>query len=107
MREVRYLISGCVALASAATVVADVQFNEAAIDLPGTDNGVEFIELRSDTPSFSMSGLTLLVIEGDGASPGLIDQALNLGAFSTGTNNLFLCATRQPSLCRRPPPRPR
>jgi hypothetical protein len=70
---------------------ADLVINEIFLNPPGADNGQEFVELRGTTGGIeSMAGLTLIGIEGDGTAPGLIDFALNLGAFSTGTNGLFL-----------------
>jgi len=82
-------ILGTLAIAPAS---AQVRINEFFINPPDAagDNGLEFFELVSNTPSFSLSGLTLLSIEGDGTSAGVIDQAFNLSAFSTGTNGLFL-----------------
>lgn len=70
-----------------------ILLNEILVNPPGTDNGVEFLELRGSSGGIeSMSGLTFLVIEGDGTAPGagVIDVALSLSAFSTGTNGLFL-----------------
>jgi hypothetical protein len=101
MRQLLTAVLGGVCFA-AVSAQADVRFNEFAADLPGTDNGSEFIELRSDTPSFSMSGLTLVVIEGDGANAGLIDVALDLNSFSTGANGLFLW--RDAATVLQPPP---
>lgn len=39
-----------------------------------------------------MAGLYLLVIEGDTTGGGILDVAIDLGGFSTGTNGLFLRA---------------
>ena len=75
-------------LAAGATQGA-IRFSEIFQDAPGTDNGQEFIELCGDANE-SLAGLWLLAIEGDGASPGVVDQAINLGAFSLGSNGLFL-----------------
>jgi hypothetical protein len=85
-------LAGIAALSSfAGTSQAAIVLNELFINPPGTDGGQEFIELRSTTGGTeAMTGLTLLMIEGDGTTPGLIDQALSLNAFSTGTNGLFL-----------------
>ena len=77
--------------AVAATSRATIQLNEIFINPPGTDNGQEFIEFLSTTGGVeSLAGLTLIGVEGDGSTPGPIDFILNLGAFSTGTNGLFL-----------------
>lgn len=70
---------------------AAIQINEIFLNPPGADNGQEFVELRSTTGGVeSLSGLTLLGIEGDGTNAGIIDFTLDLGAFSTGSNGLFL-----------------
>jgi hypothetical protein len=90
-RHVRNALAvASVTLGLASIASAQIRINEIFINPAGTDNGTEFIELLSDTGGFSMSGLTLLIVEGDGSSAGVIDQALSLSAFSTGTNGLFL-----------------
>lgn len=78
---------------TAAVANAQVTFNEVVANPPGTDQGVEFIELKSASPSFSMNGLTILILEGDcgaGCVAGTIDVVLPLAGKSTGTNSLFL-----------------
>ncbi|MFO0830616.1 MAG: hypothetical protein U0637_02110 [Phycisphaerales bacterium] len=95
--------SVCALFASAAG--AQVQFNEVLVNPPGSDNGNEFIELRSAAPGYDMTGLTVVIIEGDcgaGCVAGTIDYALSLDGKSTGTNSLFLwrdaSSTLPPSL---------
>jgi len=88
----RSLCKVAVALAAAAVGSASfgqVQINEFLVNPPGTDNGSEFFELIGP-PSYDLTGLTLLVIEGDGGNKGTIDQALSLDGKSIGTNGLFL-----------------
>jgi hypothetical protein len=85
----------CAAVALLALCVgsshATMLLNEVFVNPAGTDNGREFIELRSSTDGVeAMTGLTLVIIEGEGTNAGIVDQALDLGAFSTGTNGLFL-----------------
>lgn len=87
---------------AASSASAQVFINEVFVNPPGTDNGFEYFELRSLTPSFSLSGLWFLIIEGDGTGAGTVDQALNLGTFSTGTNGLFLW--RDSTTVLQPPP---
>ncbi len=87
----KFALSVCAAIASAAG--AQVQFNEVLVNPPGSDNGNEFIELKSSVPNYDMTGLTIVVIEGDcgaGCVAGTIDVVLNLGGKSTGSNSLFL-----------------
>lgn len=67
-----------------------ILFNEVFINPPSTDNGQEFVELISSTGGVeSLAGLTLVIIEGDGASSGVVDQAIALSG-STGSNGLWL-----------------
>ncbi len=71
---------------------AQVVFNEVMVNPPGTDNGYEFFELKSSTPGFDLTGLTLVVIEGDcggGCVAGVIDQVIPLTG-ATGANSLYL-----------------
>lgn len=85
------VLFGLSAIGFIQSVQGAITLNEIFINPPGTDNGQEFIEIRSTTGGVeSMSGLSLIILEGDGASPGLVDVVLNLSAFSTGTNGLFL-----------------
>ncbi len=87
----RFALTGLLAIGLSTASHAAIMLNEIFVNPPGSDNGQEFIELKSTTGGVeSMAGLTLLIIEGDGSSPGLIDQALPLSSFSTGTNGLFL-----------------
>ncbi len=79
------LFAGLAAPASAAVLI-----NEVFANAPGTDNGAEYFEIRSTTGATALTGLTFLVIEGGAASAGVVDVALSLGSFSTGTNGLFL-----------------
>lgn len=85
------------ARAEAAVFISEIFSNP-----PGNDNGAEFFELGSTTPSESMNGLTLLVIEGDGTNAGIVDQAFNLNGLSTGSNGLFL--RRDSATVLLPPP---
>ena len=75
-------------LAAAASSQA-VVINEFAINPAGTDNGGEFFELLGGANE-ALTDLWLIVIEGDAAAAGTIDQAFDLDAFSTGSNGLFL-----------------
>lgn len=67
-----------------------IWLNELGFNPPGTDGGFEFFEIAGDAGA-SLNGLTLVVIEGDGApAAGTIDQALSLNGLSIGSNGLFL-----------------
>jgi hypothetical protein len=91
---------------------AAIVFNEFFVDPPGgtavPDDGREYFELRStDGGVESMSGLTLVYLDGDGGNVGGIEMAINLSTFSTGTNGLFLWRDRNdlfPNLSPAPDP---
>jgi hypothetical protein len=102
--QINRLAAVCGLAASAACVSAQVRFNEVAIDVPSTDNGNEFFELKSDVAGYSLSDLTILEIEGDGNNKGLTDQALSLAGQSTGSNKLFLW--RDSTVVLEPAPAP-
>lgn len=81
---------------------AQVSLNEIFINPPGTDNGLEFVEIRSSTPSFPLDGYWLLAIEGDGAAAGTVDLAYSLNGLTTGANGYLLLRDATSSLV--PPP---
>ncbi|MBL8900322.1 MAG: hypothetical protein JNM84_22005, partial [Planctomycetes bacterium] len=89
MQSHRFLSAALCAALGAGTASAQFHLSEILVDLPGTDNGQEAIELRG-APNASLAGWGLLMIDGDTTASGTIDQALDLGAFSTGANGLFL-----------------
>ena len=78
-----------IALLSVA-VHAQVSLNEIYINPPGTDNGVEFVEIRTQAPATSLDGYWFIGIEGDGAAAGTVDFAYNLSTFSSGANGYLL-----------------
>lgn len=80
-------ITALLALASGAS--AAIRINEMIIDGPGTDNGIEFVELFGNAGE-SLNGVWLISIEGDGANPGAVDFAVDYTGFSMGSNGLFL-----------------
>ena len=71
--------------------IPTVVLNEIGINPPGTDDNFEFIELKG-TASASLAGLSIIVLEGDGAAPGagVIDQIISLNSLSLGSNGLLL-----------------
>lgn len=76
--------------ATAAIIINELLINHSS-DLTAADQDREFLEFRSTTGGVeAMTGLTFLYIEGDGGNAGIIDFALDLGAFSTGTNGLVV-----------------
>jgi hypothetical protein len=59
------------------------------INSPGTDDGFEYFEVLG-SPGQSLANMYFIVIEGDAAGPGVIDQVKSLGALSLGANGLLL-----------------
>jgi hypothetical protein len=55
----------------------------------GTDDGFEYVEIIH-TPSTALTGLTLVEIDGDGASSGIINSAISLNSYTTGSNGILL-----------------
>ncbi len=92
------------AMAFGPSVQAALMINELLFNPPGGDNGQEYLEIRSDDPNASLSGLWFLVIEGEGGVAGIVDQAVDLGAFSTGSNGLFLLRDAATTLVPNPDP---
>ncbi|MBK6942820.1 MAG: hypothetical protein IPH13_21825 [Planctomycetes bacterium] len=75
--------------ASAQAAQTQISLSELFVNPPGTDNGQEGFELYGP-PSTSLAGYKLVIVEGDGTGAGLVDVVLDLGAFSTGTNGVFV-----------------
>jgi predicted extracellular nuclease len=66
-----------------------VLINEVLASHSGTDD-TEFVELYG-TPGYSLSGLSLIVVEGDAFGQGTIDRRFDFKAFQEiGTNGFFL-----------------
>lgn len=99
----RTFICSLAALALAAASFAQVRINEMSRDVPGSDDTLEFVELKG-APGTSLDGLWLLVIEGDNSSNGLIDQAIPLTGQMLGANGLLLI--RDNALVLNPTPDP-
>jgi predicted extracellular nuclease len=67
----------------------DVVINEVLASHSGTDD-TEFVELFG-TPGYSLSGLSLIVVEGDAFDPGRIDRRFDFKPFhQIGANGFFL-----------------
>lgn len=71
---------------------AQVRITEAMVNPPGGgDAGREFIEIQSCRPNFSLQGYWLIGIDGENVfNPGNIHWAIDLSAYSTGSNGLLL-----------------
>ena len=81
---------GLAALASAQTNPQGVYVSEIIIDPSGTDNGIEYLEVKGPAGT-SLAGWYMLSIEGDGAAAGLVDQSYAFeSTWSIGANGLML-----------------
>ncbi len=81
----------------------DFTLSELLFNPPGTDQGQESIEIRG-VPGTLLANMFLLVIEGDAAGAGVIDQRIDLSAYATGSNGLLLI--RDSAVVLSPPPSP-
>jgi hypothetical protein len=92
MTRTRCLAPALTALAvglCASSTFGQVQLTEIYVNPTGTDDGQESVEFRG-TAGSSLAGYFFIVIEGDGAGAGVVDAVVDLGAFSVGSNGLFL-----------------
>lgn len=96
------LMIGFVALAAAAQGQAFL--SEIFINPPGTDEGVEALEIQSSEASYSLAGWKLIIIDGDGNAAGGVDQLIDLGPFSTGASGLLLIRDAATALVPEPDP---
>jgi hypothetical protein len=86
-----------VALGVASAARADIKINELYYSPEDPSEGRQFFEIINTAGAAPLTGLWLLEIDGDPAqadgqldNPGQVLNAINLGAFSTGPNGLFL-----------------
>ena len=88
----RGIASIVVATGLALCAMAQVRITEAFVNPPGgNDAGREFIEIQSCRPNFSLQGYWLIGIDGENFfNPGNIHWAIDLSAYSTGSNGLLL-----------------
>jgi hypothetical protein len=88
----RGIASIVVATGLALCAMAQVRITEAMVNPPGSpDRGREFIEIQSCQPNFSLQGYWLIGIDGENIfNPGNIHWAIDLSAYSTGSNGLLL-----------------
>ncbi len=96
---------GVAVVFAAGAMAQSAWLNEILVNPPGSDDGQEFIELRTDEPGASLDGLTIVIVEADGGvsgNAGTIDAALDLSGFFTGDNGLFLW--RDSGTVLQPPP---
>lgn len=97
----KHLVRACALIGLAGMAQAQFTLSELGVDLPGSDNGQEFVEL-SGPPSASLAGYYLLLVEGDGSGAGVVDAVVNLGSYSLGSNGVLLI--RDSSVVLQPAP---
>ncbi|HWR93588.1 MAG TPA: endonuclease [Flavobacterium sp.] len=68
---------------------AQVVINELDTDTPSTDDR-EFIELKSDTPKFSLDGYVLVLFNGTGSQKNLSYYVVDLDDYITDENGIFV-----------------
>jgi len=83
---------------------AQVRITEAMVNPPASpDTGREFIEIQSCRPNFSLQGYWLIGIDGENFfNPGNIHWAIDLSAYSTGSNGLLLVRDGEATLLPAP-----
>ena len=98
------ILSAGAALAFAHAAQGAVTLNELQFDAPGTNPDKRFFEFKSSTGGVeSLSGLTLLAIDGDGGAAGVVDFVHTFAADdATGANGLALL--RDGAAAINPPP---
>ncbi len=101
MKPLRYSMAVMAVLFGSLALNAQIQFNEIFFNPPGTDNGNEFVEIAGP-PNSALTNVWLVVIEGDAANAGVVDQAVNLTGNTIGANGLFL--QRDAATVLLPPP---
>lgn len=74
---------------ASAGAFAQFTINELFVNPQGTDDGFEYAEIKG-TPGASLTGISFVSIEGDGAGAGLADRVVDLSSFSLGSNGLLL-----------------
>lgn len=71
-------------------VISQVFINELDADTPSSDN-LEFLELKSTTPNFSLNGYVLVFYNGFTSGTGSLSyNAIDLDGYSTDVNGIFL-----------------
>ncbi|MFN9785271.1 MAG: thrombospondin type 3 repeat-containing protein [Planctomycetia bacterium] len=83
------LFASSIVGAAAAQGVPAFYLSELAIDIPGTDQSQEFVEIRGPANT-AMTDWYLLTVDGDGGASGVVDQSIPLSGFTTGSNGLLL-----------------
>ena len=109
----RMLVGWLAALLAAGTLGnahAALRLNELYVDpedrLAPNDEGFgrEFFEIISDAPNESLAGVWFLEIDGQALNRGIVRQAIDLSAYSTGANGLFLWRDNDDILVPNPHP---
>ena len=78
------------------TIVAQLVINEVDSDTPSTDTK-EFIELKSDTPNFSLNGFVVVLFNGSISGGNSSYYSIDLDGFTTDINGLLLIGSNNVS----------
>ncbi len=102
-RMVSMMAAGVVAATAVAGAFGAIppRMTEMLFNPPGVDGGFESIELAGE-PGQQLTGVSLVIIEGDAGGAGVIDVVINLGTWSFGSNGLLLI--RDSATVLVPPP---
>ncbi len=100
MKKIVTIVAALAAAAgSAQAQTRELVINEAFINPPssaGADGTREYVELKSALPNMALTGIWLVQIDGDNSeandstATGVIDQAIDLSSYTTGSNGLLL-----------------
>lgn len=89
MKQLRWLIILVFIQWSSMIAAQILVINELDCDTPGLDN-LEFIELKSSAPNFTMDGYTLVFFNGSTNGGNASYLALDLDGYATDVNGIFL-----------------
>jgi len=84
-----------------ATTPHDFFLSELIINIPGSDQGGEAIEITGPANA-SLDGWWVIVIDGDLSSSGVVDAKISLNGFSTGANGVCLIRDTADTLSPEP-----
>ncbi len=77
-------------------ITAQIVINEVDSDTPSTDTK-EFIELKSDTPNFSLNGFVVVLFNGSTSGGNSSYYSIDLDGFTTDINGLLLIGSNDVS----------
>ncbi len=103
IKNMKFFCSLSIFLLAVGTASAQFILRSGHINPPGSDDGYEYVEI-SGPASTQLTNIWLISIDGDGNASGVVDQAIDLSTYSTGSNGLLLL--RDASIAYVPTPSP-